>query len=59
MLYFFQHCIEGRMVFTPIIVQMRCGANPEKLSWTMASAWLRDNWTLQVGLGPSRGIWDQ
>jgi len=27
-----KHCIEGRMVFTPIIAQMKCGANPTKLA---------------------------
>ncbi|KAL9959044.1 hypothetical protein ACROYT_G036125 [Oculina patagonica] len=27
-----KHCIEGRMVYTPIIIQMKCGSNPANLA---------------------------
>ncbi|KAJ7380352.1 hypothetical protein OS493_008804 [Desmophyllum pertusum] len=27
-----KHCIEGRMMYTPIIIQMKCGSNPANLA---------------------------
>ena len=61
--FLFQHCIEGRMVYTPIIVQMACGSNPAILVglWQVYGYGIlglyKSDWDRAGGFGMNKNTW--